>query len=111
MGAAATEIVGERNPDLGFARVLGLRQEGGRLHDHAVDAVAALCGLLVDEGLLHAMHLLALGQAFERDDLLFRADRAERDLARAHGLAVDMHRAGAALAETAAETRAVQAEI
>ncbi len=33
--------------------VLGLRQEGCRLHDHAVDAVAALHRLLGDEGALH----------------------------------------------------------
>src|SRR6185312_12620389 len=53
MGPAATEIVGERLLDLVLARILRLGEKGGRLHDHAVDAIAALHRLLVDEGLLH----------------------------------------------------------
>ena len=48
MGAATAQIVGERSPDFLFARLLvGLQQIGG-LHDHAVDAVAALHGLLTE---------------------------------------------------------------
>src|SRR5688500_2990982 len=50
--AAAAQIVGERLPDLGVARALVLREQVGGLHDHAVDAVAALHRLLLDEGLL-----------------------------------------------------------
>ena len=72
MRAAAAEIVGERLLDLGLARLLVLREEGRRLHDHAVDAVAALRGLFVDEGLLHRMRLLRRAEPFERHDLLSR---------------------------------------
>ena len=58
MRPAAAEIVRERLLDLRLGRLLVLGEEGGRLHDHAVDAVAALHGLLVDEGPLHRMRLL-----------------------------------------------------
>src|SRR6516164_4210669 len=55
MRATTAEIVGERVLDLSFGRLFGRRQECGRLHDHAVDAVAALHRLLIDEGALHGV--------------------------------------------------------
>jgi hypothetical protein len=58
MRSATTEIVGKCVLDVGFAWLLVLCQEGGRLHDHAVDAVAALRGLLVDESFLNWMRFL-----------------------------------------------------
>src|SRR5439155_1328341 len=58
VSSAAAKVVGKRLLDVGFARLLVAGKEGGRFHDHAVDAVAALHGLLVDEGLLHGMQLL-----------------------------------------------------
>ena len=86
-------------------------EEGGRLHDHAVDAVAALHRLLLDEGALHRVQIFRRAQPFQRDDLVAVADRGQRQHARAHGLAVDVHGAGAALREAAAEARPVQSEI
>ena len=50
-------------------------------------------------------------QPLERDDLLLGRERRQRRDAGAHRLAVDMHRAGAALREPAAEARPVQREI
>jgi len=110
MGPAPAEVAGERLLDVGFTRVLAGGQEGRGLHDHAVDAVAALHGLLVDEGLLYGMRTLRRAETFQRDDLL-RPDRRERHHARAHRLAVEMHRAGTALREAAAEARAVECQI
>src|SRR5262245_1118333 len=52
VGAAAAQVVGERGSDLFVARPLVPCQQLGRLHDHAVDAVAALHRLFLDEGLL-----------------------------------------------------------
>src|SRR5256885_14300791 len=55
MRSAAAQILRERGANL---RVGGLAvglQQGCGLHDHAVDAVAALRGLLVDERLLQSM--------------------------------------------------------
>src|ERR1700730_4425004 len=113
MRAAAAQIVGEGLLDVCRARLLALVgvEEGGRLHDHAVDAVAALGGLLVDEGLLQRMWILRAAQALERHHLVVGLERRQRHHARAHRPAVDMHRAGTALTKPAAEPRSVQAEI
>src|SRR5262249_9861521 len=55
VGATATDIVGERLPDIRLGRILVAGQERNRLHDHAVDTVAALHRLFLDEGALHRM--------------------------------------------------------
>src|SRR5699024_5296284 len=49
VGAAAAQILRQRLLDLRLGRLLVPRKEGGRFHHHAVDAVAALAGLLLDE--------------------------------------------------------------
>src|SRR5207237_7925681 len=49
-------------------------------------------------------------ETFEGDDLLC-PDRRERHHAGAHRLAVEMHGAGAALGEAAAEARAVESQV
>src|SRR5262249_1512935 len=74
VGPAAAEIVRERSLDIGVARLLVAGEECRRLHDHAVDAIATLRGLLVDEGLLHRVRLLRGAEPFERDDLLARLE-------------------------------------
>src|SRR5215470_19660871 len=58
MRAAAAEIVGERLADVGVGRFPVGREQRRRFHDHAVDAVAALRRLRIDESLLHRMRLL-----------------------------------------------------
>src|SRR5215467_9934552 len=45
VSSAAAEILGKRVLDIGLARLFVFREESRRLHDHAVDAVAALGGL------------------------------------------------------------------
>src|SRR3954465_8946469 len=55
MGAAAAEIAVERRDDLLVARGLFLLQQRVRRHQDAVDAIAALGGLLVDERLLQGV--------------------------------------------------------
>src|SRR4051812_31439566 len=83
---------------LGGIGVLG--EQRRRLHDLAGLAVAALRDLLENPGLLQGMIALG-GQTFDGGDLL--AERvADRRLAGANGLAVDVNRAGAA--ETCAAT-------
>ncbi len=54
-----------------------------------IDAIAALHGLFVDEGLLQRVRLLGRTETFEGDDLA-RSDTGERRYAGARGLAVDM---------------------
>src|SRR5438874_2829160 len=70
MGAAAAEVVGERVLDLRFGRLLGLGEERRGFHDHAVDAIAALRRLLLDEGALHRMRLLRRAEPFQGHHLL-----------------------------------------
>src|SRR5258705_10283949 len=110
MGPASAEIAGERLLDVGFTRVLAGGQEGRGLHDHAVDAVPALHGLLVDECLLHGMRTLRRAETLQRDDLLC-PDRRQRHHAGAHRLPVEMYGADAALGEAAAEARAVESQL
>src|SRR5439155_4503992 len=57
MRAAAAEIVSERLLDLVVVCMGVLIEQCFRLHDHAVDAIAALHRLLVDEGLLQRVRL------------------------------------------------------
>ena len=56
------------------------------------------------------MRLLGRAEAGERDDLAVADGRHRRD-AGADRLAVEMHRAGAALREPAAEMRIVEADV
>src|SRR5262245_60828566 len=110
MGPAATEIAAERLLDLAITRVRGALEERLARHDHAVDAVAALGGLLLDERLLERMGLGRRAEALERRDPV-SGRLGERHRARADGLAVHEDGARAALPEAAAELRAVEGEI
>ena len=75
--------------------------QGGRSHDHAGGAKPALEGLRVVEGLLHRMQFAFWRKAFDRGDLAaFAAERGHQ--ARMEWLAVDMDRAGTAVARVTA---------
>ena len=83
-------------------------EERRRRHDLSGLAVAALRHVLGEPGLLHRM--LAVGrQAFDGGDALI-GDIADLNAAGAHGLAVHMHGAGAALRDAAAEFRTGHSE-
>src|SRR5206468_334590 len=88
-------------------RVL-VEQRLGR-HDLAVLAEAALGDLLVDPRLLERVELAVFGEPFKRGD--FTPDVRRRRDARPDGGAVDDDRAGTALAESAPEPWALQAEV
>src|SRR5499427_5877137 len=102
MRAAAALEPGEGVLDLGVGRLLLLIEQRRRGHDPAVDAVAALRHLLLDIGLLDRVWLLRRAETGERDDLA-GAHRRDRGDAGAYGRAVDVHGAGAALRQPAAE--------
>ena len=109
MRPAAAEIARESLFDLFQSRVRCLRENGASGHDHAVSAIAALRGLLGDKSGLESARFFRRSQTFQS------GDGAARNLfdgrgARAHGLAVDQHGAGAALAEPATELCAMQCE-
>src|SRR5579883_585804 len=64
VGAAAAEIVCERLFDIGLARLLVHGEKGGGLHNHAVDAIAALYGLFFDKRFLNGMRLIGRAEPF-----------------------------------------------
>ena len=70
MRAAAAFEAGEPVADLPLRRVRRFRQQRGRGHDPAVEAIAALRHLLGDEGRLHLVRLLGGADAVERGDRL-----------------------------------------
>eukprot|EP01132_Coremiostelium_polycephalum_P020033 gene20034-23819_t len=110
MGAAAAEVARQLGAHLGFAGVGIAVEQGLGGHDHAVEAVAALGGLFIDEGLLHRVRGLAGAEAFEGDDVAAHGTRQGED-AGTCSHAVDDHRAGAALPQAAAVFGAVELQV
>jgi hypothetical protein len=108
--AAPAELIRERVPDILLAGIWIAVQQNLCGHDHAVGAVSALSGLLVDERLLQRMRLLDGTQSLESGDLVF-ADILQRNRARPCKLAADDSGAGATLPETATELGAIQSEV
>src|SRR3954464_15842465 len=64
MRAAPAQIVSQRLEHLGFRRTRRARQQRLRRDDHAVEAVPALRGLLMDKGLLHGIGMLTCAKTF-----------------------------------------------
>src|SRR5690348_4463057 len=85
-------------------------EERLRGHDHAVDAVAALHGLFVDECLLQRFGLVYRAESSERGDRP-PSGGGDRQYARTHGRAVEMDGAGTALRKAATEFGPVQSQL
>src|SRR5213078_3731923 len=107
IGAAAANV-GHRGVDVGVRGVRLLGEQRRRGHDLARLAVAALRHVFRDPGALYRVRAV-LGQAFDRRDALV-GDRGDGQHAGARGHAVQMHGAGAALRDAAAELGAREAE-
>ena len=91
VGTTAAQVASQCIFDLnvsGFGRAF--QQRAGR-HDHAVDAVAALHGLLVNKSLLQLVGLAVLAQAFQCGDGL-ACQCADRQQTRAGSHVVNMNR-------------------
>ena len=109
VGAAAADV-GHRLVDVRVGRLgIFFEQRRGR-HDLARLAVAALRHVDRRPRLLHRMRAVGR-QALDGDDLVGRLHVADTDRARALHLAVDVHRAGAALRDAAAVLGAGQADL
>src|SRR6266851_1839056 len=70
VASTATQIVGQRSAHLRLSRARVAGEQGDRLHDHAVGAVAALSGLLLNERLLDGMQLSIDDESLERRNRL-----------------------------------------
>src|SRR5204863_5811196 len=99
-GSTPTDV-GDPRVDLRVGRLRLLLQERRHRHDHARLAVAALRDLVVEPGLLHLVQGPAVGQAFDGGDLLALGGGNGQHAGADRG-AVEVHRTGAALRDTAA---------
>lgn len=96
--------------NIGRARIASFGEQGRRPHDHAADAGTALHGRLADESLPDRMRVVGRSQSLKGHYLLRRRQRGHGNHAGLHRLAIDMDRAGAALAKPAAKARTIQIE-
>src|SRR5262249_7721137 len=110
MRAAAAEMGLEPSLNLGIARLRLFLQQSMRAHHHARDAIAALRGLDFDEGTLDWRRLGRRAEPFQRRDLSLGEERNRRHTGEDR-FAIDQDRAGAALAEPAAELRGVEFQL
>src|SRR5207302_9948629 len=69
MRAASAQMIAQRFEHLVLGGVRRAHQQRLGGHDHAVEAIAALRGLLPNEGVLHRIGMLARAEAFERHDV------------------------------------------
>ena len=107
---AAADVPLQRDADLLLGRAGSALEECGRAHQHPGRAVAALEGVVLVEGLLERRQVAVAGEALDRRDL--RALGLDREQhAALHRLAVQMHRAGAAVARVAADVRPREPEV
>src|SRR3989441_4757672 len=107
---AAPADVRDRRVDIGVGRPRLVLQESRHRHDHAGLAVTALRHLMVDPGLLHLLQNAVGGQPLDGGDLLAYR-RADGHHAGVDRLAVDVHRAGAALRDAAPVLGAGEADL
>src|SRR5215470_14005552 len=108
--AAAAEVSGQRLLDLVVRRSgVGVEQRFGG-HDHAVDAIAALKRLFIDESFLQRMKLLCRSESFQSRHRAI-ANGLNFGHAGTDGFTVHDDRTSAALSEAATEFRPVQLEI
>src|SRR5215470_16713272 len=68
VAGAAAQVARDRLADLLLARILVLREQRARRHQHARSAEAALQAVLLGEALLHRVELAALLQSLDRGD-------------------------------------------
>src|SRR6476659_2126854 len=110
VASATTEIAADALPDLGFVGVRVLAEQPRRLHDHPRRAEAALKAVLIPERLLERVERRLAGHPL--DGLEFATIRLDGEhRARFRALAIDVDRAGAAVARVASDVSAGQPEV
>src|SRR5437899_11440440 len=107
---AAAEVAADGLADLRLGGILVAGEQGAARDHHPRRAVAALQPVVLPERLLDRVQLSVLLQAFHRGDLRALGLDGE-DRARLHRIAVEQHRAGAAVRGVAADVRAGQAQV
>ena len=96
--------------DILVCRADGLLEKSDRGHNLAGGTVAALIAVVFDEGSLHGVKVVGLADAFDSGYLVHRVHDGEGE-AGVHAAAVDVNRAGAALAVVATFLCSRQVEV
>jgi hypothetical protein len=96
MSSTATKIAVQSLFYFGVSRVLVCVEQSFRSHNHPVDAITALRGLLLDEGFLQIVRTSAASQPLERRDIPI-LHRTDGNAARSDRPSLHNHRACAAL--------------
>ena len=109
IGAAAADV-GHRLVDVVVGRVRFFPQQRGGGHDLPRLAIAALRDVEREPGFLHGMRAVRR-KPFDRDDPVGGLHGADRNRAGTHDLAVEVHRARAALRDAAAVFGAGEADL
>src|ERR1700733_9768262 len=104
ISATATDISRHRGIDIRIIRIERGCEQGCRRHDLARLAIAALDHFQIEPGLLHLCAGRRGADTFDGGDDAV-AHRADGQHTRAHRLTIDMHCAGAAQGNAAAELR------
>ncbi|MNT57695.1 hypothetical protein D3C72_1950830 [compost metagenome] len=108
MGATAAKVASQRFANLAFAWISVGSEQACSAHYHAVNAVAALDGLFLDEGTLQWVRALGSAQALKRHNV--RASKCgHRKQAGPRRCPIQQHCARAALAKSASKLWAMEA--
>jgi hypothetical protein len=110
MSSTSAEMVAQRLTNVVLVGIGISRKQGSGGNDHAVKAISALSGGLIDKGCLYRMQLFRRCQTFQRGDAT-RADRTKRHSAGPDCTAIDQDRAGAAFPEPATIFRSIETKI
>src|SRR6266478_10071688 len=110
MRPASAEIALQLGADISIRNDGIVLEQSLRPHHHAGNAVAALRGLLGDEGALHWAGIIGAAQSLHRSDLSAFQQQDRRNAGK-DGLAVYHDGACAALTEAASELGSVEREV
>jgi hypothetical protein len=103
-------MVAERLSDIRLCSIGLVGEKSGHSDDHAVQAIATLRGLFLDESILDKVQVVNCSKAFEGHDLS-SLDSACFDSARTHRTTVDKDRTRAALTKSTSVFGAVEPKI
>ena len=110
IGSTPTEVARQGFVDLGIGWIRAGLQEGLRAHDLPGLAIATLCDVEIDPGLLELVEgSVVSSQALDRDDIESSRSR-DRKSAGPDGLAIGEHGAGPAHTDPTSELRPDEAE-
>ena len=108
--SAAAKVMPQRLADVLLGRIRPVHDQCGDGDDHAVETIAALGGILIDERTLDGMQTMIVRQTLQGGDSA-SSDGRKRGNTGANRASVHQNGAGAAFAKPTAEFGAVQSKV